>query len=109
MTLILERLVSVSVTVLSVKVTCMYSFNCTRSKGLRESESVSPLILNIGHKMEVIGLLHLRPLYLRINDLCYGLNMKFYGFERQYEFFGEEKNLLPVSGIEPKIPRLSSS
>jgi len=36
------------------------------------------------------------------------LNMRFDGYERQYELFGEEKNLLHVPGIEPKIPQLSS-
>ena len=57
--------------------------------------------------MEVIGLIHLRPIFFRRKDLCYALNTRFDGYERQYELSGEEKNLLHVPGIEPKIPRLS--
>ena len=37
-----------------------------------------------------------------------GMNMRLDGYERQYELFGEEENLLHVPGIELKIPRFSS-
>jgi hypothetical protein len=57
--------------------------------------------------MEVSGQIHASTALARVYDTRYPTNRSLRGPQSRYGHCGEEKNLLPLEGIEPQLPRLS--
>ena len=65
------------------------------------SGNIAPLSLNLGTRLRQAVSFTPRPLHPRGKTRRYPSGKTLGGTPCRYESFGEDKNLLPLSGIEP--------